>query len=83
VFSESFWISVISAIVGPSVVLWIANRIRNGKPKVDRIDTAFEVYEKIMKRQDAEITQKDTLIDKLKQRLDQYEDTEHEKKFEP
>ena len=51
-FSESFWTSVITAILGPTIVLYIANRIKNGKPKADRIDTAFEMYEKIIKRQE-------------------------------
>ena len=55
-FSESFWISVITAIVGPTVVLYIASVIKNMKPKGDRLDTAISVYEKIMKRQDDEIT---------------------------
>lgn len=68
-FSESFWISVISAIVGPTIVLYIANRIKNGKPKADRIDTAFEVYEKIIKRLDDENTklraENETLIMRL------------------
>lgn len=58
--SESLVITIITAILGPSIVLYIANRIKNRKPKPERIDTAFDMYETIAKRQDFEITRLNT-----------------------
>lgn len=52
--SESLAISIVSAVVGPILVLYIANRIKNSKPKGDRVDKAFEMYEGIIKIKDAE-----------------------------
>lgn len=63
--SDALLTTVITAVAGPIIVLYIANRIKNMRPKVERVDTAFDMYEAIMKRQDQEIqrlTEENTVL---------------------
>lgn len=52
--SDAIITTVITAVVGPIVVLYIANRIKNSKPKSEQIYTAFNMYEALAKRLDQE-----------------------------
>lgn len=63
--SDAVLTTIITAVAGPIIVLYIANRIRNMKPKSERIDTAFEMYDAYIKRQDAEMERKDKIIANL------------------
>jgi uncharacterized membrane-anchored protein YhcB (DUF1043 family) len=51
-------LTTIITVVGSVIVAYITYRIKNAKPrKEERIDTAFDMYEAILKRQDQEITE--------------------------
>lgn len=53
--NESIIITVLTAIIGPILVLYVAKRLKDGKPKSrEYIDTAFKMYEEIIKQKDAE-----------------------------
>jgi len=65
--SDNVLISFISAASGV-VVTYITVRYRNQtlKPKAkDRIDTAFDYYERVIKSQEREIEKLQTRLDKL------------------
>lgn len=71
--SDAVIITIITSIVGPVVVLYIAKRIKEYKPKKqssDRIDTAFDKYEAIIKRQDDEIKRLSDEITRLRKEGD-------------
>jgi hypothetical protein len=53
VISNEVLTTLITA-TGAVLVAYITYRVKNSKPKTDRIDTAFDMYEKIIKRQDYE-----------------------------
>lgn len=51
--------------LGGVVAAFITVRVRRSKPRAQYIDTAFEAYEAIMRRQDDEIKRKDVQIAEL------------------
>lgn len=55
-------ITSIIGLIGGVLAAYITVRVRSKKPKSEYIDTAFEAYEAIMKRQDAELQRKDVII---------------------
>lgn len=69
--SDQIIITVITVILGPIIVLYISNRIKNMKPKAERIDTAFDMYEAILKSQKAELDRKDEIIARKDQIIEQ------------
>lgn len=60
--NDALLTTVITAVIGPIVVLYIANRVKNSKPKSEQIYTAFNMYESLAKRQDQELQRKDKII---------------------
>lgn len=68
-------ITSIIGVAGGVLVAYITARFRKTRPKSEYIDTAFDAYEKAMKRLEAENTRlrddndrKDDEIDRLKER---------------
>jgi len=64
VISDALLITIITAAAS-ILAAYITVRVRRKKPRSEYIDTAFEAYEAIMKRQDEEIQRKDVIIANL------------------
>jgi len=64
VFSDAV-ITTFLTVVGAVTTAYITYRIKNAKPKVERVDTALDVYESVVKRQDEEnkrLVEENTLL---------------------
>lgn len=66
--SEAVIITLITT-AGAILVAYITYRVKNSKPKTDRVDTAFDMYEKLLKRANEENGQLRTEIRELKAQL--------------
>lgn len=59
-------INTLIIAIGSIVTGYIALRLKNAKPKTDRVDTAFDMYDKMLARKDEEISRLNDENDELR-----------------